>query len=238
MGIFRVMFHALLLCSQCLRCEACDFRFTKDPLIGHFCTGTSNTQITLWNTDHPRCMLSCIVIKTCRYINHNYATNQCILGLDQCETLLPMVGGTVNVLGPLRDTCLSWGSKNEPGRDPVNLPIRVARELRDGVLVVGKVDPDGTFYANDQGVRVISGVPGIEYLTKDPTCTVLWMPYMAGGILPVGVVTGGRLLDGSITYVSKIDSYVIGYYDEGTQQAYYEWAGTGTTTTMEVLVLL
>ena len=240
MSILRVIFHAFFLYNQSLGCIGCDTKFIKEPLNGHFCTSTSNNAITLWQTDRPRCILSCTGSKTCRYINHNAHIGQCVLGLEQCEILVPMFGGTLTVFGPPRDTCLHWGSKNEPGRVPVNEKIhqhiRTGRVLTNGALVVGKVDPSGIFYANDHGTE-ISERNNIEFLTKDPTCTVLWMPYTTDETLPIGAVSGGRLSDGSITYVCKL-SHLICYYDEGTQQAYYANSGAHTTTTMEILVLV
>ena len=236
-----MIFYALLLCSRSLRCIACDFKFTKEPLDGHFCTVTSNNEITLWQTDRPHCVLSCTLKNTCHYINHNPDTSQCILGFDQCETLVPMVGGTVSVFGPPRDTCLLWGSANEPGREQVNLPIRAGRAFIGDALVVGKVEPNGHFWGNNEGVQVGKFDNDIEILTMDPACSVPWIPYVAGELLPAGVVNGGRLSDGSITYICRINHYgilVIGNYNAGTKLAYYANAGPLTTTTMEILVLL
>ena len=63
----------------------------------------------------------------------------------------------------------------------------------------------------------------------------------AGDQLPLGVVTGGRLADGSPIYMAKIihDGHIaFGYYDPKTAQAHYDYAVAQTTTTMYLLVLL
>ena len=246
MGISQVMSPVLLLYYQALLCIACDFKFTRKPLHGHFCTTTSNnTEITFWQTDRPHCMSNCVWMKTCRYMNHNYDTGQCILGFDQCETLVPVVHGTVNVFGPPRDNCLSWGPKNEPGRYPVNEPILAGRAWIGDALVVGKVDPVpaqvGTYWGVTEGRQVgISGTE-VEYLTMNPVCTMSWIPFVAGEELPAVVVKGGHLSDGSVTYVCRVNHYgtlIIGYYDDGTKLAYYANRGTQMTITVEILVLL
>ena len=130
---------------------------------------SNNTEITLWQTDRPRCMRSCMWIKTCRYINHNYDYGQCILGLEQCETLVVMYG-TINALGPPRCNCLSWGRKNELGRYPVNEPVLVGRAWIWDALVVGKVDPRppqvGTFWGVSERRKVDRLGSEVKILTR------------------------------------------------------------------------
>ena len=75
----------------------------------------------------------------------------------------------------------------------------------------------------------------------DPTCTLLWMNYTAGGSLPRGAISGGYLSDGSKTYVSKVvheNKLSFGYYNIGSQMAYYEQDDVHTTRTMEQFLLL
>ena len=243
-------FRILLLCSHFLSVNVCDVKYTKQPLYRNRCVPSSNTEVSLRQTDRPQCMWKCLKLKTCRYINHNAGTGQCDLGLDKCESLEPAVGVTVNVFGPPRDVCVQWGPRHQHGRVPVEVQflgkvIYLARILTGNSLLVGKFTLLGNFWANDEGVKVgpvLERDQDIEFLTKDSACTLLWMPYMAGEKLPVGAVSGGLLSDGSTTYVSKVTHgagrMAFGYYNTEAALVYYELGGAHTKTTMEVLVLL
>ena len=71
--------------------------------------------------------------------------------------------------------------------------------------------------------------------------TVPWMPYTAGEPLPFGAVIGGRLPDGSATYVAKVihnSDVVFSYYNSRSALAFYEYYGPQTATSMDILVLL
>ena len=70
-----------------------------------------------------------------------------------------------------------------------------------------KVSSVSNPYANREGVQigpVLETYQDIELLTVDATCPLPWMSYTACEPLPVGAVTGGRLADGSETYVVKV----------------------------------
>ena len=251
MDPFSGMFHVLLLCSHFLFVNVCYVTYTQQPTAGHRCVASLNTELTLWHTDRPQCVWRCLKLKTCRYINYNYETRQCDLGPDKCESLVPAVGVAVSVFGPPRDTCVHWGSRHEHGRVVVELQfpnnIRyLARIAKDDNVLVGKFNPKfGNFYGNNGGERVgpvLETDQDIEFLTMDPTCTLTWMPYTAGGLLPFGVVSGGLLADGSTTYVSKVTHDNVrlsfGYYNTKTELVYYDVAGARTKTSMELLVLV
>ena len=246
MGIFNVIFHILLLCSHLLSANVCDVEYTKQPTNGHRCVASSNTEVTLRQTDRPQCMLKCLQLKTCRYINHNYDTGQCDLGLDKCESLVPAIGVEVNVFGPHRDACEHWAPRQRLGHVLVEVSIPgdvmyLARIKIDKTLLVGKFI-NGWFWGNNEGVRVeIYEAENVDFLTMNPACTLAWIPYTAGDLLPVGAISGGLLPHGSITYVSKVthnDLPVIGYYNTQTELVYYELAGAHTKKSMEILVLL
>ena len=253
MGPFNGMLHLFLLCSHILSVNVCYIRYTKQPTAGHRCVASSNTEVTLRQTARPQCVWRCLNLNTCRYINHNYNTGQCDLGLDKCESLVPAIGVVVSVFGPPRDVCVHWGSRHEPGRVVVELQFSnniryLARIAKDDTVLVGKFNPKfGRFYGNNEGERVgpvLETEQDIAFLTMDPACTLQWMPYTVGGLLSFGVVSGGLLPDGSTTYmyVSKVTHDEVrlsfGYYNTKAEFVYYELAGARTKTSMEILVLV
>ena len=248
MDTFQVIFHVLLLFFQPLNVGACVSKYSKKPLYGYRCTDSSNTEVTVSQTDRPQCVWKCLKSEMCHYLNHHHDTRQCVLGLGMCESLKPAIGFTINAFGPPRDSCLHWGSRQEPGRIPVEIPgmSYLARITVGNTLLIGKFDiaPLDKFWANNEGVRlgpVFETDRDIEFLTVDPACTVPWIPYTVGESLPFGVIGGGYLSDGSITYVSKVivNGYTgFGYYNVRSELGYYEVEGAQTTTSMELLLLL
>ena len=113
-------------------------------------------------------------------------------------------------------------------------------------LLVGKfLSKSRNFWANNEGYKVgpiHETNQTIGFLTVDPACTLNWMPYTAGDLLPDGVISGGRLPDGSTTYVIKVMSdhgrASFGYYNVKSQQGYYALRNAGTTRQMELLISL
>ena len=245
---FCVVFYIFLFSLQFTHTQACNYDvYAGQPIHEYRCISSDNSVISLLQTDRPQCVWNCLRLETCRYINHNYGTGQCDIGLAKCDSLAPMVDGTISAFGPHRKACLHWGSSKEAGKVPVEVQdwtvLYLARMMKDDTLVVGKYDTvTKTFFANNEGIRVVDGTDeGIEFLTMDPTCSLLWMPYTAGNSLPAGLVSGGRLPDECTTYVCKViqdGRLMFGYYNTESELAYYELAGVRMTTSMELLVLL
>ena len=73
---------------------------------------------------------------------------------------------------------------------------------------------------------------------KNTACQVLWKLYTAGDSLPFGAVSGGRLSDGSATYVAKLTQsngeQIIVNYNSKSGLAFYEYYGIQTTTSMDI----
>ena len=247
MDNFCVTFYVLMLLSQSLYVTACPHKYIQKPLFGYHCVTRLDSMVTAQQTDRPQCVWKCLILETCHNINHNHVTRQCDLGLSKCESLIPVDGGVVNVFGPPRDTCVHWGSSQEPGRVPVEIPgqVRLARIKIGDALLVGKFTINNEkFWANNEGIQVgpvYETDQDIEFLTVDPACTLPWMPYRAGGLIPADVIGGGHLSDGSTTYVVKVlhnDAQTFGYYNARSELVYYDYRGANTKNSMEVLVLL
>ena len=224
---------------------ACDLSHTNRTLYGLRCETSATTDVR--QTARPQCVWQCLRTKTCHYINYNSETGQCELGLGQCESLQPAIGVMVNAIGPPRLGCIYWHSSQNVEGEPF--------QEMDGVRYIGCLEGQcGSIVTFNTGGRVLwVNMEGerigpisetdqtIEILTKHATCPVPWMPYTTGEPLPVGAVTGGRLPDGSTTYVARIThngELVFGYYNLRSALAYYEYYGPQTTTSMDILVFL
>ena len=233
--------------SECV--TSCGTFHTKPPMYDYRCEAYPSTETTLLQTAYPQCLWRCLMKRTCQFINHNSATGVCQLGLGQCETLRADAGFMVVVFEPPRHDCLHWGSKEEAGRRPVQgrgpKVIYAARIANQNAWLIGKFTNNSQhFWANQEGARIgpiVATDQGINILTIDDACIVPWVSLTAGQTLPVGVVGGGRLADGSVTYVAKVthgDQEMFGYYNNYAELAYYEQGGVQTTTSMELLVVI
>ena len=246
--LYLLIFIRFLVFLCPILVDACETRITNTPLDGLRCVTNGNTVV--WLTAHPQCVWRCLRMKTCRYINYKTDSEKCELGLDECESLQPAAGVMVNVYGPTRHDCLQWVSAHGVGLVPV--------QIRGGYMYVARLGGDDAvpvgwfrttlrdFYANMEG-EFIGPVhdtdDNLEILTKNAACQVPWMSYTDGEPLPFGAVPGGRLPDGSATYVAKVTHHsngeqLVGYYNSKSGLAFYEYYGTQTSTSMDILVLL
>ena len=241
----QVIYISFLIYLRATLASACELRYTKQPLHGLQCVTTISRNV--WETARHRCMWRCLKMENCSYINHYSATGQCELGFGQCEPLQPATGVLVQAFGPPRHGCLHWGSRQELGWVPIveeNGHNYIARTISGDALLIATFDTYSfALWGNSDGVAVgpvKETDQNIEFLAKDPACPLPWMPYTAGGPLPVGAVIGGRLADGSPTYVAKVyhDRFFFGYYSPKSVTAYYERRGAQTKSSMDILVLL
>ena len=244
--IYQVLFIVLKLFLAVHVIAACETRYTKEPLYEHRCV--SGSEVVVHHVDRSRCQWQCLK-QNCSYTNYNPDSNQCEIGLGQCESLAPAAGVLVNVYWQPRAVCLHWGSYQEPRRVALwgGSPRAVSRIKHGQALVVGKyvADPnDPRMWANNQGERIgVSQGSGnvIEVLTTIDGCPLFWILFTGGNPLPNQAVVGGYLANGKATYVARVqyrNNLACGYYNLDTKMAYYESGGARTSSTMEILVLI
>ena len=241
----RVYIRMLARQQKIVSIIACDLSHTSSHLHGFRCVTIATTNV--WQTAHPQCVWRCLWMKTCRYINHNSATGQCELGLGQCEYLQPAVGIMVNAFGPLQHDCIYWRSSKKPEGVPFRDKngFRLLARLEGGHVPTGSFNEiKREFWTNLEGEHIgpISEEDqDVEILIKEAACSVPWRPYTTGKPRPLRAVMGGRLPDGSTTYVAKVihnDEVVFCYHNSRSALAYYEFYGPQTATSMDILVLL
>ena len=154
------------------------------------------------------------------------------------------------VFGPLRNGCLRWGSSVEPGRVPIQVLNThysyLARIVSESNVLLGKFNSNSEkFWANREGIfiePIYTTDQEIEILTNDEACSLPWLAYTVGETLSDESVAGGRLADGSPTYVAKIilsDRIRLGYYNPKSKFAFYKVNKEAhTSTSMDMLVLI
>ena len=233
-----------LIYSNSVGATICEIRNTMDPLLGLKCV--TPVVENVWHTSYHHCILQCLRMEKCRYINHKPDTGQCELGLGQCESLQLAAEMIVNAFGPPRDVCLHWGSSGQPGWVPVQATDNyAARAVYGDIVLIGNFYPYyGDFWSSTESLRIgpLKEMDhNVETLSKDADCPLPWRPYKAGEPLPSGAVAGGRHSDEAETYLIRVlhnSAYVFGYYHPNSALAYYEKSGVHMTTSMDLLVML
>ena len=227
----------------------CETRYTKEPLYEHRCM--SGSEVPVSNVDRLRCQWQCLR-QNCSYINYNPESDQCEIGLGQCESLVSAAGDLVNVYWQPRDNCLNWGSRQEPGCVAVGEGGR-SPSLYTGRTKIGEAMVLGSFVAIPDSLHIWvknqgSMLPvrdgsrnGIEVLSTIVGCPLFWVPYIGGDHLPIGAVVGGYLPYGKAAYVARkhyVTDVAVGYYNTETEMIYFASGAARTSRTMEVLVLI
>ena len=248
--VYQISCTAVLTLSlSVISVATCDTRYTREPLYGHRCMAGSEAAVS--QVDRPRCQWQCLR-QNCSYINYNPDSDQCEIGLGQCESLAPTAGVMVNVYWQPRDDCLHWASYQEPGRLAVgeggrSVPSYAGRTKIGEAMVLGKflaIPGSLHIWVNNQGslLAISDGSGnGIEVLTTIAGCPLFWVPYTGGGPLPSGAVVGGYLTDGTATYVARkhhVTDVAVGYYNTEIEMIYFASGEARTSRTMEVLVLI
>ena len=251
MQCFPGLYSLLWLHISSTMTIACREVYGNTRYTDHNCVPATLSELVIWHAiDFPQCEWRCLRIEQCRYLNYNVNFGQCELGFGRCESLVSAPGVFVNAFGPARHTCLHWASDQQAGMVLVKIHdgyeyIAVVRAAVGNALVLGKFTLGGqTIYYihNSQAVTMqYNGASGHELLMADPGCTLSWVSYTPHTVIPSQAVMGGRLADGSPTYVVTAYAPVrnaLGYYDSTTGVAHYEYYGPQTSTNMTMLILL
>ena len=75
-------------------------------------------------------------------------------------------------------------------------------------------------------------------------CTIFWVPYIARDPIPPRAVTAGHMTNGDRVYVTKFDNNKVpveslaGHYVEGADNTVGVYAGTRSSSTMMIMVVL
>ena len=87
-----VVFVIIVLYLHSENVAGCELLGTKLPYYGYHCVSDSRTNVDLHRSAYPQCVWRCLTKKTCRFVNHNSATDECQLGLGNCKFLRIDVG--------------------------------------------------------------------------------------------------------------------------------------------------
>ena len=245
---------ALLAVTTALNVAAkrCERYILSNPHEGWCCTGEGTVTYKLL---HHQCKYVCLQSATCKAYNYTVNEGACTRFTSPCPQVfsVPTMGCVVFRETPINQ-CYEWVpySSGDPRDERMiatdNRWLTVARLQVSGNEVVGffttiskscLASLEGTTYNSLHGYLC-------ERLLVVQSCTIVWVPYTAGGPLPSHAVIGGVMANGDVPYVVKFNCIykdyvrsISGYYTEGGTHAISSYGGrTRLSVTMMMMIVL
>ena len=223
----------------------CKQRYTNRPLNGYRCNGQ--------NFESPRgvkqasCVHACITSPSCSAMSYNPITSTCLLPEQPCvkaekhddfmlmifrqQEHMDCVVWVHDQYGIVPDRMLTGPHNTQVGRVSVGNDLFVGQASLPG--------QNWNTYVVHNGNQVL--FPNEYLLTVHPNCTVAWVPYKAGDVLPMnaivtGMLANGRRLYSSLSWHASPGYWRVGSYAEGDTVAYYAHGGSNAVNAFDILV--
>ena len=220
--------------------------YTDRPLSGFYCPGGLLKNIS--DIDQQLCTRHCLFHPACRVLSYNQRGRFSMLGEIPCNVAETHTAYMLMVFKPtLSGDCSIWKPKSDP------LPSRtvdthlgdheaLCRKKIGSSILIGHGRPSEKavtlFVENGKIIKE----HGSSVLTVGPSCSLAWMPYIAGSTLPEKAVLCGYLNNIGPTYCARIwpseDKVRFGYYPIGHAVAYYKFNGPRESSEMDILIEL
>ena len=238
------LFIILILYQSCTESSMlCSPKYTNRPLHGYYCDG----QPFRARGNEGICKQTCFESTKCGAMSFNPENGTCLLATQPCALAGKHNEYRLMVLRPKQYVeCAIW----VPDRNGI-IPTRlvslgvnanVGRISVDGNMLVGNAARPGeswnTYTVHEGQMRLY---PNQYLLTVHPNCTMAWVPYTAGEVLPekavvTGMLANGRRLYCSLSWHTSPGKWAIGVYAEGDTAAYYAHGGSNAVTQFDILV--
>ena len=83
----------------------------------------------------------------------------------------------------------------------------------------------------------------VEFAVVSDTCSMVWVPYIAGNPIPQRAVVGGRNRNGGLLFIASLwatasleSRYYYGYYDLELQLGYTVYSGVASNASVDIMV--
>ena len=222
----------------------CNQKYTNRPLDGYYCN--SHQYILNDNIREDICKWDCFQSRKCGAMSYNPMSGTCMLATQPCAVAEKHSEYRLMVFSHQEhEECAVW-----VGDQAHIVPARivttggggyVARIAVDGNILVGNGNRprQGWYtYIAHEGRQI--KYPNHDFLTVHLNCTMAWVPYTAGDVLPRrALVTGmsnGRRLYSSRSWHASANTWVAGVYAESDSAAYYPYSASNAVTSFDILV--
>ena len=251
MGILSSLPIWILAISLALQIiPAIGTKYTHRAMNGYYCAIAYTSNYTA--IGHQRCVARCISDPHCWILAYNSREKYCLLGTQPCVKAVADKDFRMMIFRKHENMhCIQWvwsdGSSypNHTVEQVSPVHQEVARRAIEGEIYIGRSQPEvGRIVIARKGEVV--RYPDYYLLVVAESCSVAWVPYIAGNPLPKAAVEGGHLNSLGTTYCMRVwddtqqntDRHVhtYGYYAPSNGLGYYVWYGDKTATQMDILV--
>ena len=179
------------------------------------------------------------------FLMYNPHTNTCLhlQGSQPCHLATPNPEIMIMRFRPsLQEQCLfpSQHSNNRLLVTSTGYPRVLSRKYKDGILCLGASNNVWNSPFNAAGPEVTTVCPDShkEIMAVHPSCTVAWVTYNAGEILPRGAIVmgywNGKPCYSTLHLVGAEQTF--GWYVEGNDVATYHYYGRQTNAVFGILI--
>ena len=244
----KMIFHILtiFLVGKYIFARTCSQKYTNHPMQGYYCKGLY--QINMTETRH-HCTHKCSADSQCRVLSYNTVHHYCLLSMEPCVVADEHPDFMLMVFR-LSETeqCVSWETGNIPNRiveilqhSPPGAVCRhrIAQDIHPG-LGFPKTQ-ENCHFTPPSRQEELAPWPYYELLSVSSNCTLAWMPYTPGDILPTSAVQTGYITAVGHTYTARIyhadtASFKFGVYVPGENGAHYPYFGDKSSTVFDILM--
>ena len=217
--------------------------YTRRPLDGYYCrTGVYKD---IGSFDQQACTRSCIKAENCVLLMYNPHNRMCLHldGSRPCHQATPSPEIMIMRFRPsLKEQCLI---PSKPPNDrliqtEIGYPRVVTQKYQNGVVCLGVSNIDGDNRFNFEGHSTAVDCPDVpmERMAVDPFCTVAWVTYTAGDVLPRGAIVMGYW-NGKPSYSTRHtygSQQSFGWYLGGSDVATAQYYGRNTDSVFDILI--
>ena len=248
--IFRTMAYAKNLRTDLI---------VKEVPNGYYCRPDNRT-VQLSHVPGHLCNHYCVSEFQCSMLSYHVNGGVCMVYTDICVEMMEdreQVSSYILLNRPRNHRCISW----LPYQGVIPDGERLVRRS-DGKQVMARINYNnetlpGKFFIHNLNVKTVSLVNGpvevikssdsaMEFLVVSDTCSVAWVPHVAGNPMPPGAVVGGWTSNSTPLIVAALwttktnnmnKKYSYGYYVPESQLGYVSVGGEVTTnTSVDIMV--
>ena len=242
MKSFELRQYVLCLLAFCNRAYGI-VGYTRRPLDGYYCS--TGLYQDVGQFDQLICTRSCIISTTCVLFIYNPHNRTCLHlhGSQPCHLATPHPEFMMmRFWSSVQDRCLISSTHSDVRRirSDTGSPRVLSRKYKDGVVCLGSSNDreNSPFHFHGPVDSTICPDAPKEIMAVDPSCTVAWVTYTAGNVLPRGAIVmgywNGKPSYSTRHYNGKEQSF--GWYVDRNDVATYKYYGLKTSSLLEILI--
>ena len=238
-------FICILYVMEVQSSALCNPKYTNQPLNGYYCNEYEYAQIDKVREDI--CKRACFQSEECGAMSFNPVSDTCLLATQPCSLAAKHDEYRLMVFRLQEHVdCAVW-VRDQAGIVPARMVTTgsagyVARIAVNGNVLVGNGNNPGqnwNTYIAHEGKQIY--YRNQDFLTVHPNCTMAWIPFTAGNVLPRNAIRTGMLANGRRLYSSRSwhapgNTWVAGVYAEDDTAAYYPYSTSNPATSFDILV--